>query len=377
MNGEQSENLNHPSILDTVSQSQQTAALRSFNPQTLINDYVDKLAAREKQIIISRYGLADGIPETLETIGKKMNLTRERVRQIEKEALKKLAELQPPSSFVNGVELLFQVIEENGKAMRVEKIFEAVLPSGQSDVSRMGVLFMLHLVSRFVRFKETSEFHEAWSLGTFDQPVFKRVVDLACEALKTEGQPLPKQELFVRLKNDGNASQEIGNLSSEAIESYLTISKKIDKNPFDEWGLAEWANVHPKDVGDKAFLVLSHHGKPEHYAKITEMINKNRFDERVAQKETVHNELIKDKRFVLVGRGIYALSSWGYKPGVVADIIEQILKDSDQPLSKEEIIERVLKQRLVKKNTIIVGLSNKQRFKKIEGNKYGLADQSQ
>ena len=163
---------------------------------------------------------------------------------------------------------------------------------------------------------------------------------------------------------------ELENFSAEAIESYINISKKVGKNPYREIGLAVWAQISPKDVGDKAFLILSHQGKPEHYSKITEMINKRGFDQRTAHKESVHNELIKDKRFVLVGRGIYALAEWGYKKGVVAEIISEIIGKAEEPLSKETIIAQVLKQRVVKKNTIIVGLSNKNKFHKTAENKY-------
>ena len=101
--------------------------------------------------------------------------------------------------------------------------------------------------------------------------------------------------------------------------------------------------------------------------------NKAKFDSRVAYKETVHNELIKDPRFILIGRGIYALSEWGYEPGVVADVITEVLKKSPQPLSRERIIDDVLKKRIVKKNTILVGLSNKKLFKKVGKNLYTLA----
>ena len=48
------------------------------------------LTPREKLIIEDRIGLLDGVPKTLEVIGRKMNISRERVRQLEKKALKKL-----------------------------------------------------------------------------------------------------------------------------------------------------------------------------------------------------------------------------------------------------------------------------------------------
>jgi hypothetical protein len=78
--------------------------------------------------------------------------------------------------------------------------------------------------------------------------------------------------------------------------------------------------------------------------------------------------LSKTPRFVLVGRGIYALSEWGYKTGVVRDVIKEMIKKNG-PMSKEDIIDQVMKERYLKKNTILVNLQNTKYFKK---NKSGL-----
>ena len=77
----------------------------------------------------------------------------------------------------------------------------------------------------------------------------------------------------------------------------------------------------------------------------------------------MHNELIKDQRFVLVGRGIYALAEWGYAKGVVRDVIRDLLAKHG-PLTKDEIMDKVLKERYVKENTILVNLQNPKFFKK-------------
>src|SRR6195256_2550973 len=52
------------------------------------------LQERERQVLVLRYGLADGEPRTLEEIGRRLGLTRERVRQIELDSLKRLASLR-------------------------------------------------------------------------------------------------------------------------------------------------------------------------------------------------------------------------------------------------------------------------------------------
>jgi hypothetical protein len=88
--------------------------------------------------------------------------------------------------------------------------------------------------------------------------------------------------------------------------------------------------------------------------------------------QTVHNELIKDARFVLVGRGVYALKEWGYEPGTVKDVISQVLKKAKQPLSQDEVLKRVLSQRLVKESTILLNLGNKKCFLKSENGRYSV-----
>lgn len=55
-----------------------------------IDVLLEDLKEREKEVIILRFGLRDGHPRTLEEVGKEFNVTRERIRQIEAKALRKL-----------------------------------------------------------------------------------------------------------------------------------------------------------------------------------------------------------------------------------------------------------------------------------------------
>ena len=109
-----------------------------------------------------------------------------------------------------------------------------------------------------------------------------------------------------------------------------------------------------------------------HFTEIAKKINETGFDHKKANPATIHNELILDKKYILVGRGIYALAEWGYKPGVVSDVIQEILKEAKLPLSREEIIEKVMAKRLVKRSTIILALMNKNKFKKTATGEYDL-----
>ena len=55
---------------------------------------LEGLAERERKVISLRFGLEDGHPRTLEEVGREFGVTRERIRQIEAKALRKL---RPPS----------------------------------------------------------------------------------------------------------------------------------------------------------------------------------------------------------------------------------------------------------------------------------------
>jgi DNA-directed RNA polymerase delta subunit len=78
-------------------------------------------------------------------------------------------------------------------------------------------------------------------------------------------------------------------------------------------------------VRDYAYLAVKKHGSPLHFREVAQLIEK--MFHRKAHIATTHNELIKDSRFVLVGRGMYALKEWGYTSGVVRDVIREVLRE--------------------------------------------------
>lgn len=353
-------------ILETVLNAEQHSALRNFNPQGAVLKHLEKLSPREAQVLTLRHGLTDGAPQTLETIGRHLNLTRERIRQIEKEATKKVAAFAFHGELDKNIDLIFQIIEDHGNIIRERELLSILLPQNGAS-QQQAVLFILSLVPKFNPMPETAATYKSWFLTGFDNDVFNQAVASAVKILNSEVTPVANSDLFEKIRKH---SPDLSSVSDIAQESTLLVSKKVAKNPFDEWGAADSAEISPRDVGDKAYLVLKHNGKPEHYSKITDLINKQGFDSRVAHKETVHNELIKDERFVLIGRGIYALGDWGYEPGVVADVITGILNKAGKALSRDEITDQVMRARMVKKNTVLVALSNRQRFKKTEDNKY-------
>lgn len=361
------------SILDTIMGVQTQTSLNNFEPARLVGNLLSLLKDRDRQIVIKRFGLDGQEIETLESIGQKYNLTRERVRQIEKDSVATLKK-KNVKDLSEALQLIFDTVVEHGNIMSEDFLMKTMLLNKPEPKEAASLKFLLSLSDQLQYHKESGQYYPAWSVLGFNQTKLAEVVDQFVALLKSYGKVLSQQELYDKFKQVEYFNAHAGELSDRVLKSYLNIAKVIQVNPFNEIGHKDWSEVKPRDVGDKAYLVLKHHAKPEHYSAITKMINEHHFDERTAYQETVHNELIKDDRFVLIGRGIYALTEWGYRKGVVADVIKEVLASSAKPLSREEIISEVMKRRQVKRNTILVGLSNKKYFQKIGKDKYALAE---
>lgn len=358
-------------ILDTIIHNKQTESLSTFKPSEVVKEILDLLKERDRLILTHRYGLAGSETKTLAAIGQEQNLTRERVRQIEKDLLKHLKKTSlQKESFASAKDFLLNIVTEHGRIIAEESLLMHL--NIQDPKEKNALIFILHLIEELDHFIHEN-YKKAWVSVLFKAELLHNFTEHSKKIIAEKNAPMEAEEFLEHFKQTDFYKENQADLTDKVILNYLELTVHIEKNVFGHWGLSLWKEVRPKDVGDKAYLVMKHHKKPEHYSNITEMINKARFDNRKAYKETVHNELIKDPRFILIGRGIYALSEWGYKPGVVADVIVEILKQAgSQPMTKEKIIDEVLKKRMVKKNTILVGLSNKKLFKKVGKNAYSL-----
>ena len=318
----------------------------TFNYAQICSDLLRGLSQKQKEVLSRRFGLGGGERETLESIGKDFNVTRERVRQIEKEGLFKLK--PAAKKYQNVFNHFKQYFKKNGGLKKED----ALLQDLGAKIWQNQVYFLLNLGEKFERFGETDDFYPFWVQDRSSFLKAGKAIDSVKEKLEKSGRPLKLKDL-----KSGNSL----NLS------FLEISKKIQKNSEGLFGLREWPEINPKGVKDKAFLVFKKELKPLHFAQVAQLIES-------ALPQTVHNELIKDSRFTLVGRGIYALREWGYEPGMVKDVISKILKEAKNPLSKEEILEKTLEQRLVKQNTVFLNLSNRKYFLRTREGKYKIQE---
>lgn len=338
-----------------------------FKPKQVTKRLLSVLSDRGRDVIIKRYGLDESARRTtLEGIGKKYGITRERVRQIENHSIANIRKSKDYAKEKLAFDQLKEYITSLGGVVSEDDILNHV--SKDKSVQN-HVYFMLVIGEEFVKEKEDDEFKHRWHVDKalsekIHSALKKLYSNLSDDELVLEGDMI---ESFLEYVKDVSVEYK----KEEVVKRWLSLSQKIGKNPLGEWGKTNSPNVNVKGMRDYAFLVIRKHGSPIHFKEVAKAITQY-FDKK-AHVATTHNELIKDPRFVLVGRGLYALSEWGYISGVVKDVIKKVI-EKNGPLTKDKIIEKVLKERYVKENTILVNLQNPKFFSKDKDGKYSIVE---
>lgn len=343
----------------------QTADKTGFKPKAIVKRLMMALPERSRSVLESRFGLGTSPDRvTLEAIGKRYSITRERVRQIENHAL---AALKKSPAFAQA-EAAFHELERIIDSLGGIVCEEDLLDFMTKDKSMQNhIYFLLVLGDPFKFRKEDDETNRCWYVdselaGKVENALKSLYSGLSDEDLIPEGEMIDRFLKELQNINDKHRNNEV-------LRRWLTISKSIGKNPLGEWGQAHSQNVKTKGVRDYAYLAVKKHGSPLHFREVAALIEK--MFARKAHVATTHNELIKDSRFVLVGRGMYALKEWGYTQGVVRDVVREVLRKNG-PMTKEQIIQQVLKERHVKPGTIVVNLQNQKYFKRGKDGKFSL-----
>ncbi len=345
--------------------NEKTADKTGFKPKAIVKRLLSSLPERSRIVLEQRFGLGQN-PErvTLEAIGQRYSITRERVRQIENHALAALKKSPAFADAHAAFNELERIIDSLGGIVCEDDLLNFIT---KDKAMQNHIYFLLVLGDPFKFRKEDDEVNRCWYV---DPDLAKQVESalsnlysgLSDEDLIPEGEMIDRFLKELQNINDKHRNEEI-------LRRWLAISKNIGKNPLGEWGPSASPNVKTKGVRDYAYLAVKKHGSPLHFREVAELIEKM-FD-RAAHVATTHNELIKDDRFVLVGRGMYALKEWGYTSGVVRDVIREVLRDNG-PLTKDEIVEKVMKERHVKPGTIVVNLQNQKYFKRGKDNRFSL-----
>jgi hypothetical protein len=343
-----------------------TTTVATLSTEQLVNDVLATIEReREREIVSRRFGLFDR-KETLEQIGEMLGITRERVRQLEKSVVTRLKSQAEQGNVPHVAEFQTTVTEKlqsMGQAARVSDL-AAQLSDDPNRIEQARVAFLSQLCPDLLVINEDDYYYlSVAAKKSRDEKALKNGISQIIDAIKKLGEPKTIEEVAAAAGISDAA--EAGALAS--------ISKQL-ATLNDRWGLIKWPMVNPKNIRDKIYVILKEHGKHLHFNEIAEAIKGSDFKRKDVTTQAIHNELIKDKRFVLIGRGIYALKEWGYVKGTVADIITEVLKEANEPLHRDEIVKRVLKSRFVKETTILLNLQGKPQFKRVAKATYQLAE---
>lgn len=338
----------------------------ALSTEQLVNDVLATIdREREREIVARRFGLFER-KETLEQIGEMLGITRERVRQLEKSVITRLKATAEQGSVPHIADFQAQLTEklhEMGEVARVSDL-TAKLIAEPNRVEQARIAFIAQLCPDLVVINEEDFFyHSVGVKAVRDEKALKAAVASIIEAIKKLGEPKPIDVIAkaAGIEDDKHAA------------ALASISKQL-ATLNGRWGLVKWPMVNPKNIRDKIYVILKENGKHMHFNEIASSIKDSDFKRKDVTTQAIHNELIKDKRFVLIGRGIYALKEWGYEKGTVADIISEVLREAGEPLHRDEIVKRVLKSRFVKETTILLNLQGKPQFKRVAKATYDLAD---
>jgi len=394
------------SILEQIINNQKAEEAANLDAVEIVRQLFLDLNDRERDVLSRRFGLSNQIKETLENIGSAHKLTRERIRQIENSGIKKLRTLKDLEQKINSLrKVIIELLDEHGGIMERDYLLSALVNFSVGSVDKEEAVnihknHLEFLVSKllhenFEEVTETKHFKNSFKLKYQAIDHLEELAEELITKVKEVKSVMMTEDLFELTKQlDNYKSNETklnptqvldlsnilgGELFNEkadlvnankALYSIFQASKDIEQNKFGHWGLADWREIRPKTINDKIYLILKNQAKPMHFVDITKKINEISFDDKEANAATVHNELILDKKYVLVGRGLYGLKEWGYKTGTVVDVIKDVLEKAQEPLSRDKIIEKVLEQRLVKRATIVLALMDKKIFEKNSDNKY-------
>ncbi len=327
----------------------------SFNPQEVTERILLDLPDRSKDVIEKRYGLKGG-SKTLEAIGNSYGITRERVRQIENLAKQQIRESE---AFIehakHAVEELRRSLDSLGGIAQEVHLLDTVSPDDKAD---NHLYLLLDLADPFMDVKEDAHFHKTWSTNHNNHKEIRKSLQHLYKDLDTH-EIISEDEIISRFLDKIEHDRVEGQVNKDLARRWLEISKKIDKNPLGQWGRADSSNIKTRGVRDMAYLVLRDAKEPMHFREIAELTGE-RFGKRI-NVATMHNELIKDERFDLVGRGKYALSEWGFYGGTVSELVTEILKKK-KSMTEDELIKAVLERKMVKESTIKINLKNKKLF---------------
>ncbi|MHB8903490.1 MAG: winged helix-turn-helix domain-containing protein [Patescibacteria group bacterium] len=340
-------------LLEKIVKERNTEESNSLDATKIVNSLFSELLDREKDILSRRFGLGGDKSETLEKIGSLHKLTRERVRQIESASIKKIKKLENLEASIDFLKRAVEdLLEENGGLIRRDYLLDILTVIcleinnennvSDSDYEKNRLIYRNHfnfIISKlmgddFELVDNHDDFNSSFKTKNQDISSLEELAKDLLTKVDTLKKTMKTEELLDLLKELDSYNKNKEKLNRQGVDitkifksqvfpdqadlinnnkilySLMQSIKNLEQNKYGDWGIADWQEIKPKTVNDKIYLILKHSGKPLHFTEIAKKINEMKFDRKTANAATVHNELILDNRYILVGRGTYGLKEW-------------------------------------------------------------------
>ena len=345
-----------------------TQTLNNKNITRSFSDILNSLSEKEKSVIERRVGLFSK-KETLQNIGNSFtpSITRERVRQIEESWIKKIWRIVKATLLKDIQTTSKKYLELHWGIISKDKLISILIKDLSLEPNVNAWILEVIIQSDFdiKKSKQKLNCKIYFSLPNVSKQTIEAVHKEALKILKKKKDVMEKTSLYEMIADNIDSKEK---LSLSFIDSILDLFDDIVFWEENLVWLTKWKILNPKTLKDKAIYIMKKAKVPMHFVdisnKITDMLWEN------VKVNTIHNELIRNEEFVLIGRWIYALKEWWFVPGTVLDVIINILEKNWEPMSTEDITKEVLKTRNVKQTTIYMNLQNKDKIERVWRNYY-------
>lgn len=325
------------------------------------------LPEKEKIVITRRIGL-EGEQETLQSIWDDFWITRERVRQIENAWIQKIWRILNWHELQTIQEKAKEILDINWGLLVKDELLSLIIRDNNLDKDFNASVLEIILQSDFDLKKSKPKLKEKvyFYLPTINPKVVARTLESVMLFLKKRKDIIEIKKICAIIVDE--LKEEYTSINIAFVNSVMNISLEIVRWEEKYIWLKKWKILNPTTLKDKSIYIFRKNKKPFHFIELTnEIVDYFKESVKVA---TVHNELIRNNDFVLIWRWIYVLKEWGYKAWTVLDMIIDVLSKSEEPMSSDDIINRVLKVRKVKPTTIYMNLQNKKYIKRVWRNLY-------
>jgi len=346
-----------------------TIFLKNKKIEQSFNEIISWLSDKEQSIIERRIWLAWD-KETLQSIWKSFipPITRERVRQIEETGINKLWRLIKTKLFLDIQAKSKDLLELHGGLLLKNKLINVIIKefSLEHNVNASIIDIIIQTNNDIKKSKPRLNAKTYYFLGNISKPLIDGIYKESLRILRRKKNIMNQEKLYSLIQE--NLKSTFWYISIPLIDWALDIFDWLVKWEETLIGLSRWKILNPKTLKDKAIYIMKKEKVPMHFVDLSNSITK--FLGESVKVNTIHNELIRNKEFVLIGRWIYALKEWWFIPGTVIDVIINVLEKNKWPMTTDEITDKVLETRNVKKTTIYMNLQNKNIIERVWRNYY-------